>query len=268
VFEETDGHFFALTAWASALRGDTPTRLSVLFLGRSASWQAAGGLLHTVRAGQTAFEHVHGMNFFEYNHRHPDYQALFDRLMTAQTAPVACAITAAYDFSSFRSILDVGGGLGALAIEILMTNKHLRGMIFDQPHVADRARSVIAAAGLAGRCEAIGGDFFSALPLEADLQLVKFILHDWDDERAVALLRECRRALAKGGRLLVIEAVIPLGNSPSYAKTQDINMLINLGGRERTAADYQELMTAAQFDLRRTIPVLGEIHILEATATI
>jgi hypothetical protein len=133
--------------------------------------------------------------------------------------------------------------------------------------VADQARDAIAAAGLAERCEAIGGDFFSAVPCGADLHLVKFILHDWDDERSVALLSECRRALTGGGRLLVIEAVIAPGNSPSYAKTQDVNMLINLGGRERTEAEYRELMRASRFELTRSIPVLGEIHMIEGTPT-
>lgn len=263
VFEETDARCFALTPRAAALRGDSPARLSVLFLGSSGSWQAAGGLMHTVRTGEPAFEHVHGIGFFEYNRRHPDHQRLFDQLMVAQTRPVARAVAAAYDFQPFRRILDLGGGLGALAIEILNAHEHLRGTIFDQPEVADQARRAIAAAGLDGRCEAVGGDFFAEVPSGADVHLMKFILHDWDDERAVALLSECRRAIGDGGRLLVIETLIPTGNSPSYAKTQDINMLINLGGQERTEAGFRELLRASGFELTRTIPVLGEIHVIE-----
>jgi hypothetical protein len=263
VFEETDPRWFALTPRAAALRGDSPVRLSALFLGSSGPWQAAGELMHTVRTGEPAFEHAHGIDFFEYNRRHPDHGRLFDQLMVAQTLPVARAVAAAYDFQPFRSILDLGGGLGVLAIEILLANEHLRATIFDQPHVADQARDALAAAGLDGRCKAVGGDFFTEVPSGADVHLLKFILHDWDDERAVALLSECRRAMCRGGRLLVVETLIPPGNSPSYAKTQDINMLINLGGRERTKAGFKELMYASGFELTRTIPVLGEIHIIE-----
>jgi hypothetical protein len=140
---------------------------------------------------------------------------------------------------------------------------HLRGIVFDQPAVAAVARQAIEAAGLTGRCEAVGGDFFAAVPEGGDAYLVKFVLHDWDDERCVAILRACRRAVPAGGRLLVIELLIPPGNLPSFAKSQDVNMLANLGGRERTEAEYRALYAAAGFDLTRTIPALGELHVIE-----
>jgi SAM-dependent methyltransferase len=264
VFAEAEDGRFELTPMAAALRRDAgPARLQVLFLGREASWRAAGSLMHTVRTGEPAFERVHGVDFFEYYRRHPDEWALFDRLMVANTAPVARAIAAGYDFSSVGTVVDVGGGLGALAIGLLTTHPHLRGVVFDQPAVAAGAGEAIAAAGLADRCRAVGGDFFAAVPEGGDAYVVKFILHDWDDERSLAILRACRRAMRPDGRLLVVELLVPPGNAPSFAKTQDVNMLINLGGRERTEAEYRALYAASGFDLTRTIPVQGELHIVE-----
>lgn len=206
---------------------------------------------------------VHGADFFEYYRQHPDGRDLFDQLMAAQTAPASRAVAASYDFSQIGTVVDVGGGRGALAIGILTAHPHLKGVVFDQPAVMEDARRAIAAAGLSGRCKAVGGDFFAAVPEGGDAYLLKLILHDWDDERSVAILRACRRALPAGGRLLVVELAIPAGNGRSFAKTQDVNMLINLGGRERTEAEYRLLFSAAGFELTGTTPVLGELHIIE-----
>jgi ubiquinone/menaquinone biosynthesis C-methylase UbiE len=264
VFAEADNGRFELTPKAAALRKDAgPARLQVLFLGRPASWEAAGNLSHTVRTGETAFEKVHGVDFFGYNRRHPDDQLLFDQLMAAQTRPVARAVAGIYDFSSMASLIDVGGGRGAFAIEVLTAQPHLKGVVFDQPAVAEEAKEAIGAAGLSGRCEAVGGDFFQSVPHGHDAYLLKYVLHDWDDEQCVAILSSCRRAIRADGRLLVVEAVIPPGNGPSFGKTQDINMLINLDGRERTEAEYGELYKAAGFELTRCIPVIGELHVIE-----
>ena len=161
VFAEAEDGRFELTPKAAALRqGAGPARLQVLFLGRPASWEAAGNLSHTVRTGETAFERVHGVDFFEYNRQHPEDQVLFDQLMAAQTKPVARAVAGKYDFSSMASVIDVGGGRGALAVEILTAHPHLRGAVFDQPAVAATTTGAIAEAGLSQRCEGIGGDFF------------------------------------------------------------------------------------------------------------
>lgn len=264
VFEEVEDGRFQLTPMAAPLRRDTGQLwMQVLFIGRPASWQAAGDLLHTVKTGETAFDHVHGAGFFEYLREHPDEGRLFDQLMVANTTPVARAVAAAYDFSSMTTIVDVGGGRGALTIGILMANPALRGVVLDQPAVAIGAREAIAAAGLSDRCEAVGGDFFEGVPSGADAYLVKFILHDWDDDRSLAILRACRRAIPAQGRLVVIELVIAGGAGPSFARTQDVNMLINLGGQERSAAEYRALFVAAGFDLKRTIPVLGDMCIIE-----
>ncbi|GAC1513121.1 MAG: methyltransferase [Chloroflexota bacterium] len=264
VFIEAEDGSFALTPPAAALRRDAgPARLQVLFIGRDASWQAAGSLLHSVRTGETAFEHVHGVDFFEHLRHHPDEQALFDQLMVGNTVPVARAVAAEYDFSGIRSIVDVGGGRGALALEILRAHPHIRGIVFDQPAVVAGARDAIEAEGLADRCEAVGGDFFVAVPDGCDAYLLKYVLHDWDDERSLAILRACRRAMQQNGRLLVVELRVPRGNVPSFATSSDVNMLINLGGQERTEDEYSRLFAAAGFDLTRTVPLQGELHIIE-----
>jgi hypothetical protein len=252
VFAEAEDGRFALTPPAAALLRDVGSvRLQVLFHGRGALWQAAGSLLHTVRTGETAFERVHGVDFFEYYRQHPDEPVLFDQYMAAQTTPAAHAVAATYNFSRIGTIIDVGGGRGALVVEILKAHPHLRGVVFDQPAVAVDAR------------EAIDGDFFRDVPNGGDAYLLKYILHDWDDGRSVAILCACRRAMPQNGRLLVVEVLVPRGNVPSFAKTQDVNMLINLGGRERTEAEYRALFAAAGFDLTRTIPVQGELHDIE-----
>jgi predicted O-methyltransferase YrrM len=263
VFAEREDGRFELTPRAAGLRQGSPARLQVLFLGRPASWQAAGNLSHTVRTGETAFQRVHGMDFFEYNRQHPEDQALFDQLMTSQTRPVARAVAGKYDFTSMASIIDVGGGQGVSAIEILTVHPHLKGAVFDQPAVAANAAAAIAEAGLSQRCEAIGGDFFASVPDGHDAYVLKYILHDWNDAECVAILGSCRRAMGAGGRLLVVEAIMSAGNEPSFGKTQDINMLINVGGSERTEAEYRALYKAAGFELTRSIPVMGDLHIIE-----
>ena len=265
VFAETEAGRFALTPMAAALRRDAPgpVRAHALQIGQGAVWRAWGSLGHAVRTGATAFEHVHGVDFFGYYRQHPEARARFDQLMAAQTAAAARAVAAAYDFSPLRTVVDVGGGRGALAIGLLEAHPHLRGIVFDQPAVVAEARPAIEAAGVTERCETVGGDFFAAVPEGGDAYLLKYILHDWDDERALAILRACRRAMPDDGRLLVVEVLVPRGNGPSYAKSLDVNMLVNLGGRERTEAEYRALYAAAGFDLTRTIPAQGELHILE-----
>jgi len=266
VFAQDGDGRFALTPMAEALRGDAPgpVRALVLFSAGEAPWRAWTGLLHSVRTGEPAFDHAHGVGLFEHLRRHPEDRDRFDRVMTAQTAPFTRAVAAAYDFTRFGTVVDVGGAHGALALGLLEAYPHLRGIVFDQPEVAEGARRAIGAAGMAGRCEAAGGDFFDAVPAGGDAYLVKFVLHNWDDERAVAILRACRRAMTADGRLLVIELLVPPGDGPSFAKSQDVNMLaLAPGGRERSEAEYRALFEAAGFALARTARAQGELHVIE-----
>ena len=265
VFAETNDGRFALTPLAEPLRRDAPGSLYELvrFSAGETIWRSWGRLVHTVRTGEPAFDQVHGVDYFEYFRRHSGEWARFNQFMTSLSGPTARAVAAAYDFSPFKTIVDIGGGRGALAMGLLAAYPHLRGIVFDQPAVAAEAQQAIGAAGLADRLVAIGGDFFAAVPEGGDAYLLKSILHAWDDERCVTILRACRQVVPAGGRLLVIELLIPPGNAPSYAKSQDVTMLVLVGARERTEAEYRALYAAASFDLIRTIPTQGELHVIE-----
>jgi predicted O-methyltransferase YrrM len=265
VFTEPRHRWFALTPMADMLRRDVPGSLRppILLQVGPTLWQSWGHLVHAVRTGEPAFDHAHGIEMYEYYRRHPDEWAAFDHAMTAETASLTRAVTASYDFSPCKTVVDVGGGRGALAIGLLEAYPHLRGIVFDQPDVAAEARRTIEAAGLAERCAAVGGDFFKAVPEGGDTYLAKYVLHNWDDERCVAILGACRRAMPVDGRLLVIERVIPQGEAPSFAKAGDVNMLAHLPGCERTEAEYRALYEAAGFSLTRAISAQGEFHVIE-----
>lgn len=268
VLTETAGGF-ALTAVGEFLRADVAQSLRPLVLvgGSEALWNVWSRLLEAVRTGRPAFDEVHGAGLFAYLQARPDELANFDALMTAYSVLAARSVAAAYDFAPLRTLVDVGGGRGALLIGLLQANPHLRGIVFDQPATAAEARKAIEAAGLGSRCEAVAGDFFDCVPEGGDACLLKFVLHDWDDERSVAILQSCRRSLPNNGRVLVIELLIPPGERPSFARSQDVNMLaLAPGGRERSEAEYAALLQSAGFRHTRTIPTAGDLHVIEATA--
>ena len=175
------------------------------------------------------------------------------------------AVPAAYDFSGCGTIVDVGGGNGSLLASVLAANPSARGILFDLPHVLDQARRQLAAAGVAERCELVGGDFFAGVPAGGDAYLLRWVLHDFDDERAARILQSCRAAMPPEGRLLVIEQVIADGGKPGEWMTKflDLQMLILLGGQERTEAEFRELFAAAGFRLRRVIATRSPSSILE-----
>lgn len=263
--EEADGRY-GLTPMAEFLRADAPgsQRGFVLHVGESPSWMAWDGLLESVRTGESAFRAVHGEEVFPYYAAHPESNEPFNAAMTELSNVVSAAVTEAYDFSRFRRIADVGGGRGALMAAILRATPGARGVVCDQPEVAAAALAALEAAGVAGRCEYAGIDFFESVPGGADAHVLKWIIHDWDDERALAILRNCRRALADGGRLLMVEAVVPEGNEPSFSKQMDLQMLVMTGGRERTAAEYRALLARAGFEMTNVIPTKSPVSIVEA----
>jgi hypothetical protein len=174
------------------------------------------------------------------------------------------AVTEAYDFSTFKTIVDVGGSYGTLLAAVLRGNQGVSGILFDQPHVAAAARPHLASAGLADRCRAVGGDFFTGVPAGGDAYVLSQILHDWDDERSTVILRQCRRAMPPHGKLLVVELVLPPGEEPSFGKWLDLHMLVLLGARERTAEEYRTLLDAAGFELARVVPTRAGQAIVEA----
>jgi len=205
-----------------------------------------------------------GMEHFAYYAQHPDEAAFFNAGMAELSAWAAGEVLRVYDFSGARVLADVGGGHGSLLAAILRAVPETRGILFDLPLVIATARPGIAAQGLADRCELVAGDFFEAVPEGADLHLLQQVVHNWDDAEAARLLGNCHRALPPGGKLVLVEMIVPSDNRPSEAHLMDLNMLVNLGGRQRTEAEYRSLLQAAGFRMERAIPTQTPFYVIEA----
>jgi hypothetical protein len=270
VAETGDGRI-ALTALGAPLRSDTPDSIrdAVLFLVGEWAWRAWGDLLYSVRTGEPAFDRIFCMSNFEYWEHNPDAGAIHDAFFRTLSRTTSAPIVAAYDFSRFATVVDVGGSTGALLGAILRAHPAARGVLFDLPHVVAGADEVLADAGVADRCTVIGGSFFDSVPPGGDAYLLRYIIHDWDDERAVAILRRCREVMAPGSVLLLVEQVLPehleAGTAAQGLTRLDLQMLVMTpGGRERTEQEFRTLLREASFELRKTIPTASPFRILEA----
>jgi len=222
-------------------------------------------VLYSVRTGEIAFNDRFGMSNWEFWSENPENAEIFNKGMSDLTALTEPALIAAYDFGHFKRIVDVGGGRGTLLASILRQNSSATGIVFDLPHVIDLARQDSETAAIGERCQLVAGDFFESITAGGDAYILKWILHDWNDEQCVAILRNCRRAISAQGKLLVIEAVLPGRNEPSLNKFMDLNMLVMTGGCERTENEYRDLLDAAGFSLERAIPTPTGFSWLEAT---
>jgi hypothetical protein len=228
-----------------------------------AAW---GGLLDSVVTGRNAFRTVHGTDVWTYREDHPDEGAVFDAAMTALTRSEVRQVVAAYDLTERSTVVDVGGGQGALLAGLLGGNPGLRGVLFDQAHALIDAPSLLAAAGVDDRCDVVAGDFFEAVPEGADVYALKSIIHDWEDEQAVAILANVRAAVAVGGVVLLVERVLAGPNDGLAGKMSDLNMLVAPGGLERTEEEFEELFATAGLRRTRTVPTTGLFSVLEAQA--
>jgi len=265
VFAEDEERRFSLTPLAETLRSDIPgSQWSMAVMMGEEHYRAYGELLSSVQTGETAFEKLYGMPIFDFLTKNQEQRIIFDAAMTGVHGRETGAMLDAYDFSAIRCLADVGGGSGAVITSILRRYPQMRGILFDLADVADRARDMIAAAGLAGRCQAVGGDFFQSIPAGADTYLMRHIIHDWDDEQSVDILRSVHGAMRADGRLLLVESVILPGNDPFFGKLLDLTMLVIPGGRERTEEEFRGLLGAAGFQLVRIIPTEAEVSIIEA----
>ena len=264
VFAESGAREFVQTPLSETLRRDTSgsIRGMVLFLGDHLHWSIYEHVLYSVRTGKRGFDHVMGQAPFEYLSQHPEDARVFDEGMTSMSSTSSAAVAEAYDFSSFRTLMDLGGGNGALLAAILSKYPNLRGILFDSEHVIERARQ--AAVLKPGQCEMVHGDFFSSIPSGADAYLFKHVIHDWDDEQALKILQNCRRAISDSGKLLIAEMIVPSGNDPAFVKLLDLEMLMIPGGLERTEEEFRRLLAAASFRLTRVVPTKAEINVLEA----
>jgi hypothetical protein len=262
-----DGRFEA-TPLSEQFRQDVPSiGPYARFVTGPESWRAWGELLEAVRTGETAFELVYGMGLFDYGREHPELGRIFNQAMTSFNVAVAEEIVDAYDFSRFGRIVDVGGGQGLLLAAILRRHPSARGMLFDLPQVVEQAKEVLEGAGVADRCDLVGGDFFQEVPSGGDAYVLKVVIHDWDDERARRILSNCRKAMGSEGRLLVVERVIPERLEPTFVDQRgtlmDLNMLVLAGGRERTEGEFKELFESAGFELREVFPTPSGLNVIE-----
>jgi hypothetical protein len=266
VFRDDDGSIH-LTPLAEHLQSDRPGSLRAwaMHIGQPYFWTGWNHLLDSVRTGEPAFHALYGMSPWEYREAHPEADAIFNAAMTGLAAGVAEAVVEDYDFSGIDVLVDVGGGQGALLTAVLTANPRLRGILFDQPHVLSDAEAILARAGVASRCQLVGGSFFDSVPAGATAYILKNIIHDWDDTAAVRILRVCRDAMAADGRVLLVERVIQAGNDPDPAKYLDLNMLVMLGGRERTVDDFQMLLADAGLSLTRVVPTRSGFSVIEGT---
>ncbi|MEW6470816.1 MAG: methyltransferase [Actinomycetota bacterium] len=256
---------YTLGPLGECLRTDAPVSM------RSMARMINGPLLRgiaqaeiSVRTGRPSFDEVFGAEFFEYLAANEEDGLVFSEAMTDLGRGFNMAVLDSYDFSGIGTLVDVGAGHGWLISAVLQKYPLMRGVLFDQPQVAEIARKKLAEADLLERCDIVGGDFFVEVPSGGDAYLLSWIIHDWDEERALKILQNCRRAMDDGGRLLLCEFVIPEGDEPHLGKVLDFWIMSCLQGRERTEAEYRELLGRAGFELDRVVPSATPMCVIEA----
>jgi trans-aconitate methyltransferase len=249
--EQSEKGIFKLTSLGAWLRSDVPGSLHPLALmqGDEGIWRAWGNLLYTLRTGETAFNHVFGMGSFKHRALHPERAAMFDTYMAELTRRWVGAILTTHDFSQTRRIVDIGGGNGVLLSAILAAFPQAEGIVFDTAAGITGAAQRLEKAGVLQRCRIVAGDFFDAVPQDADTYILKSVLHDWSDDESIAIVKNCHRAMGPDSTLAVIERALPERILPDDAHREivmmDIHMMVATGGRERTVSQYNELLAAA-----------------------
>ena len=263
--KENDGRF-GLTPLSETLITVAPgsTRWFIISELGQEHYPAWGNFMHSVKTGEIAFDNFFGMDVWEYFSKNPEDAAIFNDSMSANTAAVNEAISSVYDFSQFKKIVDVGGGHGGLITSILQKNPGVQGVLLDSPPVIEGARPKLESSDVADRCEAVAGDFFKAVPEGGDAYIMKWIIHDWEDEKAITILKNCRKHIGPNGRLIIVDCVVPEHDQPDFSKAFDLNMMVMTGGKERTAAEFEQLLAASGFKLLRVIPTDLPPSIVEA----
>jgi O-methyltransferase domain/Dimerisation domain len=265
VFSERENRHFELTPLAEMLKTDAMRSYVQLF---NSEWsdRAWSRLMDGLRCGETPFALAHGAPVDVWLDDNPRAAEIFNRANAAKAASAHRGVLEVYDFSGIGSLTDVGGGLGALLAEILIAHPPMSGCLAETPAVAKAAEQALQSRGLGDRCRVVDCDFFTSIPPGADAYLLSNILHDWPDDRCLEILRTCRQAMSAGSRLLILEMLIPAGNSPSLAKLLDLEMLVTTGGRERTAEEFAYLLKSAGFGTIKIKPIGGDLHVLEVAA--
>jgi SAM-dependent methyltransferase len=266
VFTEQENQTFAWNANAEPLRSDTPNSLRniMIFMGEDWHWEVWGQTMFSVRTGKSVWAEKHGEDVFGYFKTNPEAAGIFDRAMNSLSTLSIKPVTEAYDFTGIKTLVDIAGGHGRLLTAILEANPSIRGVLFDMPHVIEGARANVVTSDASDRVEFASGDFFVSVPAGGDAYIMKHIIHDWDDERALTILRNIKQAMNPGGRVLLVESVIADGNNQDFGKLMDIEMLVSPGGKERTAAEYEDLFARAGLRLSRIVPTRSAYSVIEA----
>jgi len=265
VFREDEDGRFHLTPHAEVLRSDVPNsiRAGVLTVTSDLFWLSTGDFVEAVRHGEPAFDLRYGRSFFEYLTENPETGVMFAEGMASMSAGETAHVVASYDFPDTGVVVDVGGGRGGLLLDLLRFRPELFGVLLDHEQVVES--HVLGQLGEDDRWKLVPGDFFESVPA-GDLYLVKNVLHDWNDEQCVRILRNCRAAMNTGARVLVVDAVLPSGNEPHFGKAVDIMMLLLASGQERTRSEFERLFASAGLRLTRVIPIAGafSLSVIEA----
>ncbi|HLM56895.1 MAG TPA: methyltransferase [Pyrinomonadaceae bacterium] len=262
---------FTLTPAGACLRSDAPDGMRAWALCEGAEYYQGAwmNLPHALRTGETAFEYTHGTSFYQYLAEHPETGHDFSQAMLDYARLIAKAVVAGYDFSGVRRVVDIGCSHGRLLSAILRANPTVSGVLFDRPEVIGRAGERIRGTELADRAELVAGDFFESLPEGGDLYILSRILMDHDDDASVRLLQNCHRAMGAGGRVLIVQLLMPEqggggAREPLFeAAVSDLNMLVLTGGRERTEGEYRTLLGRAGFRLARVVPSQALVSLIE-----
>ena len=269
LFNEDSEHRFALTQLGAALRSDAPgaARSTIMALAGSWMWKSWDEFMYSLETGQPAFDKVWGVPVFEHLSENPEEARLFGEAMIGVHGSEPAAVAAAYDFSGIQTLVDVGGGTGNLLATILTAHPHLNGILYELPHVMAEATKRFEACGIAHRCVAVPGNFFDSVPAGGDAYLLSHVIHDWEEQKCLQILRNCHGAMSRKGRLLIVEMVLPTGDTPHFGKLLDLVMLTVPGGAERTEDEYAALLEKASFALARLVPTASPVSIVEAVPT-
>lgn len=263
-FTEDGQHRFALKPLGAVLKSGTPSHAAAVTIGGEMFIRSFDNFLYSAHTGKTGFAHAFGMPIFDWLGAHPAEATLFAETMVGFHGMEPPAVAAAYDFSTFNTIADVGGSTGNMIATILSRYPGPRGILYDLPHVVAEAAPVLKARGVADRVRIEGGSFFDGVPAGANAYVLSHIIHDWNEEQCLTILGHCRRAMAANGKLLLVEMVLPEGDTPHPGKLTDMIMLTVPGGEERTPSQYDALLGKAGFKMTRVVPTASLVSIVEA----
>lgn len=266
LLSEGEGQRFSLTKLGEALRTGAPGSARSTLLMTGSSWVGSGfaNIFHSLQTGRTGFEKAYGMPFFDYLDQHPEAASVFSAAMVGLHGDEPVAVAAAYDFSNFKTVVDVGGASGNMLAALLTRYTEPRGLLFDRPHVVIDAEKLLKAHGVHERVAVEAGNFLESVPSGGDAYILSHILHDWNDDDCLTILGNCRKAMSRDGRLLIVEMVVPAGNAPHPGKILDMVMLVLVGGQERTEGEYRRLLDKAGFRLSRIVPTNSPVTVVEA----